>query len=106
MSSKNKLEKDNIKFLLCYVPLVAFVLFFIEKNKSKQLMKHIKYWAILFIIYILSKALLGFIIWWLITTLYLLISIYLWYKAYNWEKIEIEYLDKLEWKIKNSMNSK
>jgi len=103
MSSKNSLEKDNIKNLLCYIPLVAFVLFLTEKKKSKWLMNHIKYWAILFIIYILSKALIGFIFWGLITILYVFISLYLWYKAYNWEKIEIEYLDKLEWKIKDSM---
>ena len=92
-------EKDNIKNLLCYVPLVAFILFFTETNKSKELMKHIKYWVILFIAYIILKAVLGFLIWWLIWIFYILISIYLWYKAYNWEEIEIEYIDKLESRI-------
>jgi len=97
-------EKDNIKNLLCYVPLVAIVLFFIETDKSKELMKHIKYWVILFIAYIILKAFLSFVwLWWIISILYLLISLYLWYKAYNWEDIEIEYIDKMEGKIKENM---
>ena len=35
----------NLKNALCYVPFVAFILFFLETNKSADLLKNIKYGA-------------------------------------------------------------
>ena len=44
---------ELLKHALCYIPLVGAVLFFVENNKSTELMKHIKYGTFLFLAYIL-----------------------------------------------------
>jgi len=36
-------NNENLKNAICYIPLVAFIIFFTEPNKSNELMKHIKY---------------------------------------------------------------
>jgi hypothetical protein len=43
MDELKKSGSDYLKNALCYVPLVALVLFFTEENKSVELKKHIKY---------------------------------------------------------------
>lgn len=40
---QNKSNSDNLKNALCYVPIVAIILFFTEEKKSDSLKKHIKY---------------------------------------------------------------
>ncbi len=101
MGSKN----DNVKNALCYIPLVAIVLFFVEQKKSKELVKHINYWIILFFAYLIINYFLHFLFGWIIFLVYVLISAYLWYKAYNGEEVQVEYIDKLEDKIKDSINN-
>jgi hypothetical protein len=41
----NNTENQNarVKNALCYIPVVAFVLFFIEENKTPDLDRNIKY---------------------------------------------------------------
>jgi uncharacterized membrane protein len=79
------------------------VMFFIESTKSETLKKNIKYGMMLFFAYIL----LNFVTFWLFSgwlwLTYILISWYFGYKAYHGEKIEIEYLDDLEKKVKDKM---
>jgi hypothetical protein len=43
MEEQKKSDSDNLKNALCYIPLIALVLFFTEENKSIELKKHIKY---------------------------------------------------------------
>lgn len=97
-------NNQNLKNALCYVPLVSIVFFFVEKDKSKEFMKHIKYGSYLFFAYIILQILLWWVLWGVIFLLYLWIFIYLWYKAYNWQAIQIEYLDKFEGKFKDSLS--
>ena len=104
--SENKSGSDNLKHALCYAPFVAIILFFTESKKSDELMKHMKYWFSIFVIYIVLNIFLSWAIWSILFLLYVWITAFLWYKAYSWEKVEIEYIDKLEWKIKENMKSK
>jgi hypothetical protein len=39
--SENK--NQNVKNAMCYIPFVAFILFFVEKNVSKEYNTHMKY---------------------------------------------------------------
>jgi hypothetical protein len=76
-------------------------LFFTESNKSKELMKHIKYGTALFWFYVIALIFLSWMnISGLIFLIYVWIAWVLWYKSYNWEDVQIEYVDKLESKIK------
>lgn len=36
-------NKDNFKYAICYIPLIAIFLYFTEKNTSEEYKKHIKY---------------------------------------------------------------
>ena len=97
--SENKSNSDNLKNALCYVPFVAIIFFFAESKKSDELMKHIKYWFSLFVWYIVLNIFLSWAIWGVLFLLYIWIVAFLWYKVYSWEEVEIDYIDKLEWKI-------
>jgi len=102
-------QNENIKYALCYIPLVAIIILFIEDKKNEKLKKHIRYWIILFLIYFLLTTLvsilffwLSFIFNWLITITYFIVSWILWYKAYSWESTEVNILDDIENKIKDT----
>lgn len=101
-------KKDNLKSTLCYIPLVAIGMYFLEEDKSERLKKHINYWIILFvwlviINIVLNAIFLGFFT--LFTTLwYIWISVFLWFKVYNWEAIDVEILDNIEKKVKNKID--
>lgn len=103
--SKNKSKNERLKNAICYIPFAAFIIFFSEPNKSKDLIKHIKYWIALFFIYIFLQMFL----WWAFRSFlfiwYLWIIWFLWHKAYNWEKIELEYIDKMEGKLRDTLNN-
>lgn len=111
MESNEKSPKDNFKNAICYFPLVAVLLFFVEENKTPDLEKNIKYGIYLIILYmILSFAFsIVFILLPLLPLLslfYVWVSIYYWYKAYNWEDIRIEFIDKIEEKRNSKKDSK
>lgn len=88
---------DKLKSALCYIPLVWVIIFFVEKEKSTYLLKHIKYWIILLIVFIILTLILWIVMLFIFQPLlwlwYVWISIYLWYKAYNWEWVDIEFID-------------
>ena len=97
----------NLKNALCYVPFVAFILFFLEADKTADLLKNIKYGAGLFIAYFVLNFIAGlFGLSTLIFVAYLIASIYLGYKAYVGDAIEIEWMDVLEDKIKKGFEVK
>ncbi len=98
----------NFKNALCYLPMAAIVLFFTENKRSAILNKHIKYGIILLWIYIVGKTIIGAIPFLsfldgLLLILYVWISGVLWYKAYNGENVDVEYIDKFETKIKENL---
>ncbi|MDQ7009980.1 MAG: hypothetical protein Q9M94_06850 [Candidatus Gracilibacteria bacterium] len=98
-------QKENFKYAICYIPLVAIFLYFTEKNTSEEYKKHIKYGITLFIIFIISTSVLN-ILWlsWfskLILIAYIIISGLLGYKIYNGEKVDVEILDNIGEKFEN-----
>ncbi len=106
-NEENKPSKnERFKHTLAYVPAVAIVLLFAEDNKSKALMKHIKYGISLLVIYVLLRFVLVTVLHLdisaIIAAIYGLLSLYLWYKAYTWEDINLEYIDKMEEKVKDN----
>lgn len=104
MSENNK---DNFKYSLSYVPLVAFVLLFIEKDITKEFRKHINYWMILFWVYFvvtfIFKALFLYILLPIVFLAYIVVSVILWYKVYSWEETQVDALDNIEDKLKDIM---
>ncbi|QFR39484.1 hypothetical protein A9Q91_04625 [Candidatus Gracilibacteria bacterium 28_42_T64] len=103
---KSETSKNmNLKHALCYIPLVAVIFFFTESNKSAELMKHIKYGIVLFIGYSLLQSLLAGILGPLLFFIYIGITVFLGFKAYNGEKVELEHIDNLEQKIKEKLET-
>jgi len=100
-----KNNKNNFKYAICYIPLIAIFLFFIEKNANDEYKKHIKYWVMLFVLYVVTTTILNVLwLWWLnwfVVLAYIIISLYLWYKTYNWEKVDVEILNDISEKIEN-----
>ena len=98
-------QKDNMKNTMCYIPLVSFILFFIEKKPSEEFKKHMKYWMILFWWYFISSWILQILFLYMLTGFlslgYIVISVYLWIKAYNWEDSDIEILDNISENIED-----
>jgi hypothetical protein len=54
--SENK--KDNLKYAITYIPLVAFFFYFAESNKSEEFSKHLKYAMVLFLVYFVVSIVL------------------------------------------------
>lgn len=106
MDELKKSDSDNLKNALCYIPFVALVLMFVETNKTDGLQKHIKYWAFLLGGYIVWQVILSVI--WLghiIFLFYMILSGFLFYKAYQWEDVNLEHIDKLEKKVQDEFGS-
>ena len=102
-------QNENIKYALCYIPLVAIVILFIEDNKSEDLKKHIRYWIILFSIYLLITIFvslfffkLSFIVNWLVVLTYFILSWILGYKVYEWNDTKVDILDDITDKVKDT----
>ena len=103
----NNTNRNNFKNAICYIPWVAIWLFFTESNRSDELNKNIKYWISLFVAFIFVRFLIEWIlmipIWGILFIIYIWISWVLLYKAHKWEKIDIEYINKIEEKVKKNM---
>jgi hypothetical protein len=48
---------------------------------------------------------LGFLIWGILFLLYIGISAFLFYKAYQWEDVNLEHIDNLEKKVQDEFGS-
>lgn len=105
MEEFKKSGSDNLKNALCYIPLAALVLFFIEENKTDELRKHIKYGTILLAWYVILQAVLGWLLSGILFLVYMAISGFLFYKAYQWEDVNLEHIDKLEKKVQDEFGS-
>lgn len=108
METKNISNKEKLLHAACYIPFGWIVLYFLEKNKSKELNKHIRYGTILFFTYIFVRAVFFFIFWfyfrWFIFLVYLLAAWFYWMKAYNWETFKIDYIDRFQNKVKDDFD--
>ena len=108
MDNNNGSNSDKLKNALCYIPFAWIVLFFTEQNKSAELMKHIKYGTFLFIAFVLIRFIIVWIlllpISWILFLIYLWIIAVLWWKSYNGEDVNIEYIDEFEKKVKENLN--
>ena len=92
-----------LKNAISYVPLVGIVLYFVEKDKSAELMKHIKYGTVLFVAYIVLSVLLTSALTGIIALVYLAAIAFLGYKAYTGEAVELDFIDKLEDEVKSKI---
>lgn len=90
---ENKQTNENLKYALCYVPVVAIILFYVEKNKTAILEKHIRYGMVIFWAYIVLWILASWLFKWLLGFFYIWVSIYMWYKTYIWESVQIKFID-------------
>ena len=96
-------KPNNKKFneALCYAPLWSVLVHFIveDKDKTKDLKKHMKYGFIIFIVYLVAS----FLLWWLMSGLILVIYLglagFLAYKVYTWEDVNLDIIDDFEKKL-------
>ncbi len=104
-ASKKKVvaKNDLLKNAISYIPLVGIVLFFVEKDKSPELIRHIKYGTILFVAYIILTALLTSALTSVVAFVYLVAIAFLGYKAYTGEAVELDFIDKLEDEVKSKI---
>lgn len=96
-------KSENFKNAMCYVPFGAIIMFFAENKKSDTLKKNIKYWIILLWVYMILNFLLSWLIAGILFVLYIWISAILWWKAYNGEKVELDYIDEMEKKVRDKL---
>ncbi|MCD5380418.1 hypothetical protein LR004_00680 [Candidatus Gracilibacteria bacterium] len=98
-----KTNSENFKNAMCYVPFGAIVMFFAENKKTDTLKKNIKYGMILLGVYLIANLILGWLMSGILFVVYIGISAFLGYKAYNGEKVEIDYIDEMEKKVKEKL---
>jgi hypothetical protein len=103
MESKEGNNK-RLKYAMSYLPFVPIVFLFIESNRSPEFSKHIKYWIFIFVFYIVLVSVLtyfaGFIF-----IIYLLAVSFLFYKTYNGETVNLEYIDEFETTVKDTLST-
>jgi hypothetical protein len=80
---------------MCYVPFVAFFLYFAEKEKAVEYWRHIRYWMILWWTFLILVIVLRWFLTWFVILAYIWISIFLGYRAYNKEDVDIKFVDDL-----------
>jgi len=90
---KNTENKEGMKNAVSYIPLVAFVLFFIWKSKNEPQNKHVIYGMLLFWVYLILSVIFSWLIDVLLFLLYIWVSSYFWYMAYSWEDVEVKLVD-------------
>lgn len=104
MEWSEKLQKDNFKNAICYIPLLAILLYFIDEIKSDEYKKNIKYWIYLFVLYVFSSIIIKFFLYYsailfILFIVYIIMSSYYWFKAFKWNDINIYIIDELDKKV-------
>lgn len=69
-------RSDRVKNTLCYVPFFAFIIYFIEKEKTERINKNIVY-AILLLIFFFIIPILPYINFFISLLFYLITSLFL-----------------------------
>ena len=101
------MEKENIHNTLSYFPYIGALIMYIWKRPSKwELLRNIKYSGILAIGAILLCIILNSFFWAILHLVYLGISIFFAWKAYNEEKIRVGVLDKVLETIESMISRK
>lgn len=90
---KNKQNSESMRNAICYIPFFAFIFYFVQKNKTEELEKHIIYWMLLFWVYIIFSIIFSWLIDVLLFLLYIWFSVYFAYIAYIWEDLEVKFID-------------
>ena len=103
---KQQTEQQQVKNAMAYIPVVPFVLYFTEEVKSPQFLKHIKYWMILFWIFIVLTIFFRSAFLWILFLAYIWVSSYLAYKAYIWEDVSFKFVDDFLEKQESKINKK
>ncbi len=101
---KEKNEWQNAKNAMAFIPLLAFVFYVIDKDRTDRFNKNLKYSLALLIAYIVFSIFFGIFVHftvWLFFILYIWLSFYFWFRAYNWEDIDIEVLNDIFDKFNN-----
>jgi uncharacterized membrane protein len=95
---KDILLREEFTHSFSYFPyfIGPLVMFFLADSDRKKLMVHIKYSSVIAFIAILCIIAMNSFFTWLVSLLYLGLSIFLALKAYSWEKIQIDFIDSLE----------
>lgn len=100
-------NKDRFYFVLAYVPIINVILLFLTLPKINNLERHLRQWLVLFWLYILLFILGSiFHLWFLFTFLYVFSILFFWAKAYSWEYVEIEFLEKIADFFSSNKNTK
>ena len=95
---KDILSEEWVTHALTYIPyfIGPLLMFFLANSDKKKLRVHLKYSWVLALIAILLMIALNYFFTWLLSIAYLGVSILLAYKAYNGDKIQINFIDSLE----------
>ncbi len=104
MEWNEKSPKDNFKNTICYIPLIAIGLYFIDEPKTEDYQKNIKYGFYLFVLYVFSSIIFYFFLFYwavlfILFFIYLIMSSFYWFKAYKWYEINIFIIDQLDKKV-------
>ncbi len=94
---ENITNKEKLNNVLSFIPFLNLWMLSVEKKDETELTKKFnRQWIALFLLYIVLFILCSFIWFWKIVTIaYLLAIIFFWAKAYNWEYVEIDFLEKI-----------
>lgn len=101
-SAKNSiLSQESMTHSLSYIPyfIGPIVMFFLADTNKKKLLVHVKYSAIIAWAVIILTIMLNVFFAYLLHVVYIWLSLYLWYTAYNGENIQIDFIDTLEDKV-------
>jgi uncharacterized membrane protein len=104
MSEENSWsQSQRIKNAMCYIPFVAVIFFFAENKKTAEFERHCKYWITLLVVFMVLTILIRWTFFGFIFLLYIWVSVFLWYKAYNWENVKIDSVDDSLSKVEDIM---
>ncbi len=92
---KEKNSSQDVKNALAFIPLLAFIFYFIDEDKTERFTRNLKYAMIFFWAYIILSIFFRFFMYGIVVLAYFWISIYFWYMAYLWKDIKVWFLDKM-----------
>lgn len=99
------LSQESTTHSLTYIPyfIGPVLMFFLASSDKKKLFVHIKYSSVIALWAIVLMIMFNTFFTWVLSVAYLCLSILLAYKAYNGEKIQIDFIDSLEDKVQEKI---
>ncbi len=92
---KEKNSSQDTKNAMAFIPILAFIFYFIDNDKTARFTRNLKYAMILFWAYIILSIFLRFFMYGIVVLAYIWLSIYFWYMAYIWKDVRVSFLDKI-----------